>query len=97
MPGLSKRIESCDNLPSPPRVATKTLWLANDPEADMSRIAEILALDSAIAPEIPRLANSPKCARQRQTGNQRQALMVIGLNAAMSLAVSFSLLRSWGK
>ena len=24
-------------------------------------------------------------------------LMVIGLNAAMSLAVSFSLLRSWGK
>jgi len=96
-PELRKRIESCNNLPSPPGVATKIIRLANDPEADMARIAEVLALDPAITAKILRIANSPMYARQRKTENLRQALMVIGLNATISLALSFSLLKSWGK
>jgi diguanylate cyclase (GGDEF)-like protein len=95
-PELRKRIESCHNLPSPPGVATKIIRLANDPDADMARIAEVLALDPAITAKILRIANSPMYARQRKTENLRQALMVIGLNATISLALSFSLLKSWG-
>jgi len=94
-PELRKRIESCNNLPTPPGVATKIIRLANDPEADMGRIAEVLALDPAITAKILRIANSPMYARQRKTENLRQALMVIGLNATISLALSFSLLKSW--
>jgi len=92
---LRKRIESCSNLPSPPGVATKIIRLANDPDADMARIAEVLALDPAITAKILRIANSPMYARQRKTENLRQALMVVGLNATISLALSFSLLKSW--
>ena len=33
-PELRKRIESCNNLPSPPGVATKIIRLANDPDAE---------------------------------------------------------------
>jgi diguanylate cyclase (GGDEF)-like protein len=61
----------------------------------MARIAEVLALDPAITAKILRIANSPMYARQRKTENLRQALMVIGLNATISLALSFSLLKSW--
>lgn len=92
---LRKKIENCHNLPSPPGVATKIIQLANDPEADIARIAEVLALDPAITAKILRIANSPMYARQRKTENLRQALMVIGLNATISLALSFSLLKSW--
>lgn len=92
---LKKQLESCGNLPTPPGVATKIIRLANDPEADMAGIAEVLALDPAITAKILRIANSPMYARQRKTENLRQALMVIGLNATISLALSFSLLKSW--
>ena len=61
----------------------------------MGRIAEVLALDPATTAKILRIANSPMYARQRKTENLRQALMVIGLNATISLALSFSLLKSW--
>jgi diguanylate cyclase (GGDEF)-like protein len=94
-PELRKKIEQCHNLPSPPGVATKIIALANDPGADIARIAEVLALDPAITAKILRIANSPMYARQRKTENLKQALMVIGLNATISLALSFSLLKSW--
>jgi diguanylate cyclase (GGDEF)-like protein len=92
---LRTRIESCHNLPSPPGVATRIIELANDPEADIARIADVLSLDPAITAKILRIANSPMYARQRKTENLRQALMVVGLNATISLALSFSLLKSW--
>ena len=94
-PELRSKIENCHNLPSPPGVATKIIELANDPQADIARIAEVLALDPAITAKILRIANSPMYARQRKTENLRQALMVVGLNATISLALSFSLLKSW--
>jgi diguanylate cyclase (GGDEF)-like protein len=94
-PELRTKIEGCHNLPSPPGVATRIIQLANDPEADIARIADVLALDPAITTKILRIANSPMYARQRKTENLRQALMVIGLNATISLALSFSLLKSW--
>ena len=38
-PELRKKIETCHSLPTPPGVATKIIDLANDPEADIARIA----------------------------------------------------------
>lgn len=76
-------------------MSTKIIQLANGPEADIARIADVLALDPAITAKILRIANSPMHARQRTTENLRRALMAIGLNATSSLALSFSLLKSW--
>lgn len=92
---LRKKLEACRNLPTPPGVAAQIIALANDPEADMNRIAKVLATDPAITTKILRIANSPMYALQRKTENLRQALVVLGLNATISLALSFSLLKSW--
>jgi diguanylate cyclase (GGDEF)-like protein len=92
---LKAELEACKTLPSPPGVATQIIQLANDPEADMNQIAKVLAVDPAITTKILRIANSPMYAMQRKTENLRQALLVLGLNATISLALSFSLLKSW--
>ena len=94
-PELKAQLEGCKSLPTPPGVASQIVQLANDPEADMNRIAKVLALDPAITTKILRIANSPMYAQQRKTENLRQAIVVLGLNATLSLALSFSLLQSW--
>jgi len=94
-PELTTQLEACKTLPSPPGVATQIISLANDPEADMNKIAKVLAMDPAITAKILRIANSPMYAQQRKTENLRQAVVVLGLNATISLALSFSLLKSF--
>ena len=58
-PELKAQLEGCKALPTPPGVATQIVQLANDPEADMNRISQVLAMDPAITTKILRIANSP--------------------------------------
>ena len=44
--------------------------------------------------KILRIANSPLYAQRRKSENLRQALVVLGLNATLTLALSFSLVKS---
>ncbi len=94
-PELQQELQSCKTLPSPPGVATQIIELANDPQADINKIAKILSMDPAITTKILRIANSPMYGQSRKMENLRQAVIVIGLNATISLALSFSLLKSW--
>jgi HD-like signal output (HDOD) protein len=94
-PELQEQLQSCKTLPSPPGVATQIIDLANDPDADINKIAKILSMDPAITTKILRIANSPMYGQSRKMENLRQAVIVIGLNATISLALSFSLLKSW--
>jgi diguanylate cyclase (GGDEF)-like protein len=92
-PELEKRLKRSKNLPSPPGVATRIIELANDPDTDIKTIADVVQLDPAIASKVLRIANSPMYAQQRKCANLRQALVVLGLNATLSLALSFSLIK----
>lgn len=92
---LKAELSHCKTLPTPPAVATQIIELANDPEADMNRIAKVLALDPAITTKVLRIANSPMYGQRRKTENLRQAVVVLGLNATLSLALSFSLIKEW--
>src|SRR5690606_20466547 len=58
-------------------------------------VAEVMALDPAITAKVLRLANSPLYARRGKVSSIRDAVVVLGLNATISLALSFSLLKSW--
>lgn len=61
----------------------------------MQDVAEVMALDPAITAKVLRLANSPLYARRGKVSSIRDAVVVLGLNATISLALSFSLLKSW--
>ncbi len=84
-PELQAQLESCKTLPSPPGVASQIITLANDPEVDLGSITKILAMDPAITIKILRIANSPMYGQQRRLENFHQAVVVIGLNATISM------------
>ena len=82
------------NFPSPPGVALHIIELAQDPEIELGKVAKALSMDSALSSKILRTANSPLYAQRRKSENLRQALVVLGLNATLTLALSFSLVKS---
>ncbi len=88
---LEARLKLQKSLPSPPGVATQIIELANNPDSTMASLADIISLDPALTAKIMRIANSPLYARRRQSNNLRQALVLLGLNATITLALSFCL------
>jgi diguanylate cyclase (GGDEF)-like protein len=93
-PELDARLRSLVNFPSPPAVAAQIIELAQQPNADLAGVARVISLDPAIAAKVLRIANSPLFAPRRRSENLRQALIVLGLNATLTIALSFSLLQS---
>jgi len=86
-----ERLKTCTSFPSPPPVALKVIELAQDPNTDLRIVADTCSGDPAIAAKIMKIANSALYASRRQSTNLRQALVVLGLNATLTLALSFTL------
>jgi len=93
-PELEAHLRSFVNFPSPPGVATHIIELAQDPHIEMGKVAKAVSLDPALTTKVLRIANSPLYAQRRRSDNLRQALVVLGLNATLTLALSFSLVKS---
>lgn len=91
---LENRLKAQVDFPSPSRVATDIITLARDPEIEMAKVAQAVGRDPAMTAKILRIANSAFYAQRRPSQNLRQALVIIGLNAALTLALSFSLVSS---
>ncbi len=89
-PELQAKLKSCPNLPSPPTIAIQIIQFANEPESDFKKIIQLLTCDPALASKILRIANSPIYPYVKKVENLHQAIMVLGLNATISLALSFS-------
>ncbi|MFC6673786.1 diguanylate cyclase [Marinobacterium aestuariivivens] len=89
--GLQRKLKACSDLPSLPAAAARVIELAENPAASMADISQAVSLDPALATKLMRIANSPLYARSRQIGNLDMAVMMLGLNATIMLALSFSL------
>lgn len=89
-PELTAALALCRNLPSPPGIALRIIELAQDPEADLTAAADIIAIDMALSARMLRIANSPLYASRRRIDNLGQALTMLGLNATISLALGFT-------
>jgi diguanylate cyclase (GGDEF)-like protein len=90
---IEAHLRSLVNFPSPPGVAAHIIELARDPEIELAKVARTLSLDSALSAKVLRIANSPLYAQRRKSESLRQALVVLGLNATLTLALSFSLVK----
>ena len=91
---FENRLKAQVDFPSPSRVATDIIALARDPDIEMAKVAQAIGRDPAMTAKILRIANSAFYAQRRPSTNLRQALVIIGLNAALTLALSFSLVSS---
>jgi len=93
-PELLQRLRTCTNLPSPPAIAMRVVQLAQDPEIDIDKVAHAVSADPAIAAKVMRMANSAMYSMRRPSTNLHQALMLLGLNATLTLALSFTLVHT---
>lgn len=89
---LRERLRAQRDLPSPTQVATAILALARHSDVDLAQLATQIEQDPALAAKILRIANSAFYSQRRPSHSLHQALIIIGLNAALTLALSFSLL-----
>ncbi|HMW42747.1 MAG TPA: GGDEF domain-containing protein [Plasticicumulans sp.] len=93
---LLARLGACTHLPTLPAVAMRIIELGDDPDAGIGEIADVVCRDPALTAKLLKIANSPLYAQRRKVENLRQAMMLLGLNAAMTLALSFSLVGGFG-
>jgi diguanylate cyclase (GGDEF)-like protein len=92
---IETRIKAQIDFPSPSKVAVEVISLARNPNVQITKVAEAISRDPAMTAKVLRIANSAFYAQRRPSENIRQALVIIGLNAALTLALSFSLVSSW--
>jgi diguanylate cyclase (GGDEF)-like protein len=85
------RLRICNGLPTLPTVAIKLVELANNNDTNLNQISECMAFDPALAIKIMKAANSPLYQSRRSPSNVRQAVTLLGLNATIMIALSFSL------
>jgi len=94
---LQEKLKTAVNFPSPPGVAQQIIALAGDAEIDIVKVAAAISKDPGLTAKVLRVANSPIYSKRRKSENLRQALVVLGLNAATTLALSFSLVGTYKK
>lgn len=91
---LQSRLQSCPTLPSPPKVAMQILELIKDPDLKIEQVIKTISKDPALFIKILRMANSAHYSYQHKVDNIEKAIMIVGLNGILSLALSFSLATS---
>jgi diguanylate cyclase (GGDEF)-like protein len=92
---LKSKLKASVNFPSPPAIAQQIIALAGDPQIDISQVAAAIGRDPSLAAKLLRVANSALYSRQRKSANLRQALIVLGLHGATTLALGFSLVGTY--
>ena len=88
---IENQLRLCPTLPTISSVALRIIEIGRDPDIDLREVARLLSNDPALATKTLRVANSPLYMRGRQARNLHQAVNVLGLNATVSVALSFSL------
>ncbi len=92
---LKNKLSLASNFPTPPAIALQIVALAGDPEIDVGKVAATISKDPGLTAKVLRVANSPLYSKRRRSENLRQALVALGLNAATTLALSFSLVSTY--
>jgi len=89
---LVSRIVNSPQLPTLPIIAMKVLELTRREDVSVPEIADLIMTDPALASKILKTVNSPFYGLNKQVATVSSALVILGLQAAKTLALGFSLL-----
>ena len=93
---LLKQLEACTSLPSLPAVALQVIELAKQPSAGTSSLASIIETDPSLSAKVLAAANSTFYTSSKLNSLQ-QAINLLGMDSALALALSFSLVKTSSK
>ena len=88
---LIKRLRYCRRLPTLPAVALQLIELAEDGSAALDQFAKVIAFDPALTSKLLRTVNSAFYGNRHKVSKLSDAIAFMGLNATISLSLSFSL------
>jgi diguanylate cyclase (GGDEF)-like protein len=94
---LKSQLHRAVNFPSPPVLAMRIINLMSEPDVDLAEVASVISKDPGMTAKMLRVANSGLYAKRRKSENLRQAIVALGLNAASTIALSFSLVDHFKK
>lgn len=96
-PDLLQEICGAENLPSLPAVALRVLQMTQADDVSVNELAEVVGQDPALTARILKLVNSPLFGVARRIVSVQQAMVVLGLRTVKVLALSFSIVDSYGQ
>lgn len=85
---LRDLLRTMESLPSNPSVAMRVLWVADDPRASASELANTLELDPALTAKVLRIANSAYYSPAARATNVPRAVVTIGFATVQALAAA---------
>ncbi len=88
---IDRLLQRLGELPPMPAVAQKALALIRNPNSKMNELADVLALDQAMAGLVLRWANSAYFGLRSPVTTVRQAVVYLGQNSIQSLVMAASL------
>ena len=91
---LQKKLTECQTLPSIPAVVFEILELCNKESVGASEAAKLIMKDPALSAKVLKVSNSSLYGLCSQVTTIDRAVAIMGLNATLSLALSFSIVHS---
>ena len=91
---LRRRLEQLETLPVLPETGRRANELLADPEADVEQLVALVANDPNLAAQVLRWSNSPLYARGVAIDNLRGAVVRLGRDVVLNLALAASASRS---
>ena len=88
--GLRQKLETCKTLPALPPVAVHVLRLCQRENFDIADVARAIGSDAGLSSKVVRLVNSPLFSLRQEVTTVSQALMLLGVNAVRTIALSFA-------
>lgn len=85
---LEELLSTMESMPSNPTVAMRVLWVADDPRASASELANILELDPALTARVLRTANSAYYSMGSRVTNVPRAVVTVGFATVQALAAA---------
>jgi putative nucleotidyltransferase with HDIG domain len=83
-------IDITANIPPFPKAARRVLTMLRDPGVELTRVAEVVSLDQALAGRVLRLANSAYFGLPRRISSVTEALVLLGFVNVRSVLISAS-------
>ncbi|MBN1570898.1 MAG: GGDEF domain-containing protein [Acidobacteria bacterium] len=90
---IQSKLKACRTLPSIPAVVLEVLDLCQDDDVGIAQVSKVLSRDPALSAKVLKVANSPWYGVRSQITTLERAVTILGINATLSLALSFSLVR----
>lgn len=91
---LLRRLQLCNDLPTPPTVASKIIELSSQSSSDLDTLAKIVTMDPALSAKILSIANSSMYMRRIEADTIDQAVAMFGWNGTLNIALGFAVMGS---